>query len=348
MSIKRIWAMFVARNREFFRDREAFGWNFLFPFLIIAGFAIIFGNNAPKTYKVGLFPCNQTGGNLPTKCIPPRLEKVKLIQFIACENLARGLWKLKHEKFDLLLDVSTRPYRYWISDTSPKGYTVEKIIEASLGPQPPPALARQREVNGRQIRYIDWLFPGILGMNIMFSALFGVGFVVVRYRKNGVLKRLKATPLSAFEYLTAQMLSRLFLLIFTLVILWVGCDLLFHFHMEGSYLNLFIMFLAGSLSMTALGLAVASRGTSEELTNGLLNFLSWPMMFLSEVWFSIEGAPHWVKFVSELFPLTHLLTGVRMVMLDGAGFIAIAPQLAVLGGMTLLFLVIGAWLFSWN
>jgi ABC-type multidrug transport system permease subunit len=348
MSIKRIWAMIVARNREFFRDREAFGWNFLFPFLIIAGFAIIFGNDAPKDYKVGLFPCAQTAGKISAECIPPELRKVKLVQFIGCENLVRGLSKLQHQRFDLLMDISTRPYRYWISDTSPKGYTVEKIIEASLAPQPPPGLARQEAVTGRQIHYIDWLFPGILGMNIMFSALYGVGFVVVRYRKNGVLKRLKATPLTAFEYLTAQMLSRLFLLVFTLTILWVGCDLIFHFTVEGSYLNLAIMFLAGCLSLTALGLAIASRGTSEEFANGLLNLITWPMMFLSEVWFSIEGAPHWVKFIAQLFPLTHLLNGVRSIMLDGAGLIDIAPELAVLSGMTLLFLIIGAWLFSWN
>jgi ABC-2 type transport system permease protein len=348
MSIKRIWAMIVARNREFFRDREAFGWNFLFPFLIIAGFAVIFGNDAPKDYKVGLFPCEEAAGKISAACMPQVLKKVKRVEFIGCRNLDQGLSKIQHQKFDLLMDISHRPYRYWISDTSPRGYTVEKIIEASLAPQPPPELARQKDVAGRQIHYLDWLFPGILGMNIMFSALYGVGFVVVRYRKNGVLKRLKATPLTAFEYLTAQMLSRLFLLFFTLVILWVGCDLIFHFNMEGSYLNLAIMFLAGCLSLTAMGLMIASRGTSEEFTNGLLNFITWPMMFLSEVWFSIEGAPHWVKNIAELFPLTHLLTGVRSIMLDGAGLIDIAPQLAILAGMTLLFLIIGAWLFSWN
>jgi len=182
----------------------------------------------------------------------------------------------------------------------------------------------------------------------MFSALYGVGFVVVRYRKNGVLKRLKATPLTAFEYLSAQMLSRLFLLIFTLTILWVGCDLVFDFNVEGSYLNLAVIFLAGCLSLTAMGLVVASRGISEEFTNGLLNFITWPMMFLSEVWFSIEGAPHWVKIIAKLFPLTHLLTGVRKIMNDGAGLIDIAPELAILSGMTLLFLIIGARLFSWS
>jgi ABC-2 type transport system permease protein len=340
--------MIRARNREFFRDREAFGWNFLFPFLLIGGFAIIFGGNEAKDFKVGLFPCEQAEQSISENCIPQKLRGIRLVQYIGCRNLEEGLVKLKHHKIDLLMDISAQPFLYWVSDTSPKGYTVEKMIMATFASLPPPELDRQKVVSARQTRYIDWLFPGILGMNIMFSALYGVGFVVVRYRKNGVLKRLKATPLTPFEYLSAQMLSRLFLLIFTLTILWIGCDLVFDFNVEGSYLNLAIIFLAGCLSLTAMGLVVASRGISEEFTNGLLNFITWPMMFLSEVWFSIEGAPHWVKIIAKLFPLTHLLTGVRKIMNDGAGLIDIAPELAILTGMTLLFLIIGAWLFSWN
>lgn len=348
MSFKRTWSMIKARNREFFRDREAFGWNFLFPFLLIGGFAIIFGSGETKDYKIGLFPCEHIAQKAVAGCIPSELQDIKLIQYIGCRDLDVGLTKLKHHKIDLLLDISAQPYRYWVSNSSPKGYAVEKMVIAAFSSRPTPGLDRQEVVAARQTRYIDWLFPGILGMNIMFSALYGVGFVVVRYRKNGVLKRLKATPLTPFEYLSAQMLSRLFLLIFTLTILWVGCDLIFDFSVEGSYLNLAIVFLAGCLSLTAMGLVVASRGISEEFTNGVLNFITWPMMFLSEVWFSIEGAPHWVKLIAKLFPLTHMLTGVRKIMNDGAGLIDVAPELLILTGMTMLFLVIGARLFSWN
>jgi ABC-type multidrug transport system permease subunit len=180
-------------------------------------------------------------------------------------------------------------------------------------------------------------------MNMMFSALWGVGYVVVRYRKNGVLKRLKATPLNAFEYLTAQAISRIFLLMFTLVIVWTGCDLIFSFRVQGSYLDLFVIFFLGSLSLTSLGLVLASRGTSEEFTTGILNFISWPMMFLSEVWFSLEGAPQWVKSSAKIFPLTHMLTAH-----DGAGLIEVGPEIIVLALMTLGFLTLGASLFSWN
>ena len=118
--------------------------------------------------------------------------------------------------------------------------------------------------------------------------------------------------------------------------------------MEGAYVDVFIIFLVGSLSLTAMGLILASRGTSEEFTTGILNFISWPMMFLSEVWFSIEGAPRWVKSAANIFPLTHMLKAVRSVMYDGAGLMDVGLELFILAAMTLLFLIIGAAMFSWN
>jgi ABC-type multidrug transport system permease subunit len=170
----------------------------------------------------------------------------------------------------------------------------------------------------------------------------------VRYRKNGVLKRLKVTPLSAFEYLSAQALSRIFLLMFTLVVVWLGCDIIFSFTVLGSYVDLFLIFFLGSTSLTALGLVLASRGTSEEFTTGILNFISWPMMFLSEVWFSLEGAPAWVKSVSNIFPLTHILTAARKIMHDGAGLMDVSVEIGLLVLMTLAFLTLAAGMFSWN
>ncbi len=347
MSFKRLWAMFVARNREFYRDRAAFGWNFMFPFLLIAGFAVIFGGNEHRQVKIGLFPCAAESVVNP-ECLPESLRALRYAEYIPFSDLDLGLERLKHHRVDLLVDVRSQPIRYWVSDSSPKGYIAERLIAATLDPPSPSVVHRQERVTGREIRYIDWLFPGILGMNMMFSALYGVGYVVVRYRKNGVLKRLHATPLTAFEYLSAQMVSRLFLLIFTLTILWVGCDLIFDFRVEGSYADLIVVFLLGCLSLISLGLVVASRGTSEEFSNGLLTFITWPMMFLSEVWFSIEGAPRWVQWIAQLLPLTHLLSGVRKIMNDGALLADISFELTVMGAMTIVFLAVGATLFSWH
>jgi ABC-type multidrug transport system permease subunit len=348
MQFKRFWTILIARNREFFRDRAAFGWNFLFPFLIVAGFGIMFGGRDYTVYKVGIFPCESEIVSPENLDLPEKFLNSRYLKFIGFRTATEGLKKLQHHKIDMLLKNGPQPHQYWISDTSPKGYITEKMFTSSLFPIEALGLAAKKEIEGNEIRYIDWLFPGILAMNMMFSALWGVGYIVVRYRKNGVLKRLKATPLTAFEYLSAQMVSRIFILMFTLTLVWIGCDLMFHFHIEGSYINILLVFFVGSFSLTSLGLILASRGTSEEFTTGILNFIAWPMMFMSEVWFSLEGAPKWVKAFAEIFPLTHLLRAVRKVMHEGSGLLDVSLELSVLSLMALAFLTAGATLFSWN
>jgi ABC transporter DrrB family efflux protein len=219
---------------------------------------------------------------------------------------------------------------------------VEKLLLAAV-----PAASRQ-PVNGPALRYVDWLFPGILGMNMMFSCLFGVGYVVLRYRKSGFLKRLYATPLNAFEFLSAQVLSRLGLILFVTVVLYAGIGAIIGFHNAGNTLLLLLLAVVGALSMIALGLTIAARFASEELVGGLLNLLTWPMMLLSGIWFSLEGSPRWVQWIAHLFPLTHAIDAARGVMIDGAGVGQIAPHLLYLAVTALVFLTFGAWSFRWR
>ena len=348
MRFKRLWAMFTARNLEFFRDRAAFGWNFLFPFLIIAGFGVVFGGKSISEYKAGVFPVESPMSIHHQVEIPEGFQSSRYVEFVGVPSLEIGFALLKHHKIDLLIQRGSAPHAYWTNESSPKGYILEKMLIASIQTKDTGDLLSRQVVQGKEVRYIDWLFPGILGMNMMFSALWGVGYVVVRYRKNGVLKRLKATPLTAVEYLSAQMLSRIFLLMFTLITVWIGSDAIFSFEVAGHYLDLAVVFFLGCLSLTSMGLVLASRGTSEEFTSGVLNFISWPMMFLSEVWFSIEGAPQWIKWIAATFPLTHLLTAARKIMNDGAGLSDVMPELLILSIMTGVCLTIGATLFSWN
>ncbi len=349
MRVTRMWAIFTARNHEFFRDRAAFGWNFLFPFLLILGFAVIFKGDFQSKFKVGVFPVSPPiPVNQSIEDLPDTFSGFGAITFLGFENQDAAMIKLKHHKIDLLIEAGSRPVRYWVSDSSPQGAIVERLLTGALATKGVGSKFEKMNIRGAPIRYIDWLFPGILGMNMMFSALYGVGWVVVRYRKNGVLKRLKATPLTAFEYLTAQLLSRIFLLMFTLVLVWVGCDLIIDFTVYGSLVSLFFVFFVGSICMTALGLVIASRGTSEEFANGVLNFICWPMMFLSEVWFSIEGAPVWLRAMAQALPLTHILSAARKVMNEGQGILAVMPEMTIVCLMTIVFLTVGAILFSWS
>ena len=344
-----MWALFKARNYEFFRDRAGFGWNILFPFLIVAGFGVIFSSDSGSDYKLGVFPVKEIQTGLQALHLPDRLKTYKHIKIVPFETQDEALDKLTHHKIDILLENAGPELKYWVNDSNPKGYILEKVVRESIIPEAifESKVVRQ-EIRGDQIRYIDWLFPGILGMNIMFSALFGVGYVIVRYRRIGVLKRLKATPVTAFEYLTAQLVSRVLIMLISSSVVWLGCDVLFSFRMHGSYLDALVVFFSGTLCLVSLGLVLACRGTNEELTNGVINFLCWPMMFLSEVWFSIEGASDFVKTVAKLLPLTHFLTAARKIINDGATLSDVSFEVAILLFMSLVFLFIGSVLFSWT
>lgn len=346
MSFRRIWIMFRARNKEFFRDKAAFGWNFAFPFLIIIGFGVIFSGDNIQRYKIGVATQMKDAIEFSKTTIPAHFQNDPLITLVPVASIEDGQQKLRLHKIDLLVDGNDPDHRYWLNDASPNGRIVEQLFRASL--LPPGEMPGIRSVvDGTRVRYIDWFFPGLMAMNMMFSALWGVGYVVVRYRKNGALKRLKATPLNAVEYLSAQMLSRIFLLMFTFCVVWFGSDLIFNFNMQGSLLLFFFTFFLGGLSLCSIGLVLAARGTSEEFTSGALNFISWPMMFLSEVWFSLEGASHWIQQLSWLFPLTHLLKAARKVMNEGATIFDIQLECSLMLLTTLLFLALAALLFSW-
>jgi ABC-type multidrug transport system permease subunit len=332
--IRRLLSVLHARNLEFLRDRGTLVFTLVLPVMLVIGMSFVFGGPGRPIFKVGV---------LAQQVVPasqPFLQE-RYVEFVATPDESSALRKLTHQQLDLLVDLKP-PARYWVNTDSPKGYIAEKLLLAAV-PE-----AQRQPVSGKAVRYVDWLFPGILGMNLMFSCLFGVGYVVLRYRKSGFLKRLHATPLSAFEFLGAQVLSRLLIILTVTTILYVGIGAIIGFHCAGSLPLLILLTVVGALSLIALGLTVAARFSSEELVGGVLNVLTWPMMLLSGIWFSLEDSPRWVQWVAHVFPLTHLLDGARAIMIDGAGLAQVASNLAYLAVTAFAFLAFGAWSFRWR
>lgn len=349
-TFKRFYSIFIARNREYYRDRAAMGWNFVFPFLIILGFAGIFHNKDQAAgYKIGIIPPKVPAAQV--QMLLPELKKLKLTMIVEFNDRKTGFAKLKHHKIDLLIEKGSQPLHYWLNQSSPTGIIAESLLLGelnSLEGRGRSNLAVKSFVNGPQIHYINWLFPGIIAMSMMFSALYGVGYTIVRYRKNGVLKRLQATPLTAFEYLSAQVVSRLFLIVISNFILYAGCSFIFKFRCTGSYLDLMLIFTLGSVCIISMSLLVAAKISSEEFANGLLNLISWPMMFLSEVWFSLEGSGYWVNLISQFFPLKHITEAMRLIINEGAGLYDLKYHIIVLSGMSIFFMLIGSLSFKWT
>jgi ABC-2 type transport system permease protein len=336
--LKRIYAIFRARNLEFIRDRSSLSWNIIFPVVMMFGLSFIFSGGDRAQYTVGVL---QQAEEIDSSQ-HPYLE-TRYIEFVAAHDREIAFRKVERHQLDLLVEFGS-PGHYWVNPDSPKGYFAELALLQSDANNS----ILKEQISGDAIRYVDWVLPGILGMNIMFSCLFGVGYVVVRYRKNGFLKRLRATPLRSIEFVIAQVASRLLLILTITVFVYAGTRYFLHTRMDGSHLTLFIIAAVGSTSLISLGLLVAARVTSEELAGGLLNIATWPMMMLSGVWFSLEAASPWVQQLSKIFPLTHILDSARAVMLDGATLTDVAPQLTALMAMSVVFLGIGAAIFRWR
>jgi ABC-2 type transport system permease protein len=334
----RIYAIFRARNVEFLRDKSSLSWNIVFPVLLVFGLSFIFSSGDRALYTVGVLQSGDTIDATQHAYLDTRY-----FEFVIVRDREVGFRKVSRHQLDLLVEFGT-PGHYWINPDSPKGYFAElALLQSDTG-----KTIIKEQISGEPIRYVDWVLPGILGMNIMFSCLFGVGYVVVRYRKNGFLKRLRATPLRSIEFVIAQVASRLLLILCITIFVYVGTRYFLDTRMEGSNITLFIVAVVGSISLISLGLLVAARVTSEELAGGLLNLATWPMMMLSGVWFSLESASPWVQQLANIFPLTHILTSARAVMLDGATLSDVAPQLGALMVMSIVFLALGAAIFRWR
>ena len=337
---RRILAILIARNREFYRDKAGLGWNIVMPVLIVLAFAFVFTGEPEDVLSVGVVT---EDGRLSAVDSPLLdLNHVRFLPFAAPDE---AMVKVQRQQLDMLVDLRDEPV-YWINTNAPKGYVAERLLLGAYGNEGNGP--RRETVTGQALRYVDWVLPGVLGMNVMFSSLWGVGWVIVRYRKNGVLRRLKATPLTAFEFLAAQVISRLGVVLAATAVVYVGADMLLDFVMRGSFLTLLLVYMSGALCLISLGLLVASRLRSEEMADGILNVLSWPMLLLSGVWFSMEGASAPARLLSEFLPLTHLVNASRGVMVDGRGVAEVTFEVGILLCMSVVFLSIAARAFRWE
>lgn len=339
--LRRLRAATWARSLEFVRDSSALGWNLVFPILLVAGLAFVFSGPGQPLFKVAVIAPAEAKLDAT---LHPFLDTPQ-VQFYREASAQRepALHKVQLQRIDMLVDFTAAPARYWINEQSQKGQLLERLLKGSGGA----ALTRET-TTGAEARYVDWVAPGVLGMNMMFACLFGIGYVIVRYRKNGYLKRLNATPLRAMEFLLAQLLSRLALILVVNAGVFTACKLLLGLRMEGSYGTLLLVTAVGAFSMIAMGLVVSARLASEELAGGILNVISTPMMVVCGVFFSMDGAPRALQVFAQFLPLTHLLAAARAIMLDGAGLAEVAYPLAALAAMSALYLALGAALFKWR
>ena len=240
-------------------------------------------------------------------------------------------------------------YRY--DDTNPEGRTArmlaDRAIERAAG-RADPVASSDRLMREPGSRYIDFLLPGLLGMNLMGSAIWGMGFAIVDARRKKLMKRLVATPMPRHYYLLSFVLARLLLLVVEVGVLLGFGAWVFQVPVRGSIPDLAVLCVLGSLAFSALGLLIASRAKTIEAASGLMNTAMMPMWIVSGVFFSAQRFPGVLQPMIRALPLTAVIDALRANMLQGANLAQVAPQLGVLGAWLVVCFTLALKLFRWR
>ncbi len=225
-------------------------------------------------------------------------------------------------------------------------YRIERALDS--GPTTSQPRFNLRELEERGSRYIDWLFPGLLGMNLMGTGIWGIGFAIADMRQKKLIRRFLVTPMRKSSFLLSFILSRGVFLVGELAILLAFAVWILGVPIFGSGFAFAALCLAGTLSFAAIGLLVVSRAQTIEAVSGLMNLVMVPMWLFSGVFFSYEKFPEFVHPLVRLLPLTALNDGLRGVMLEGVGPTELGPEFAVLGGWTVIAFSLALRWFRWR
>jgi len=336
----------LVRYREFLREPEAVFWVFVFPVLLAAGLGIAFRNRPAEKQHVAVLSTAPGAAPLATAL---RSDSSLTVDVLDDSAAARAL-----RTGEVALVVAPQvggavSYRY--DDTRPEARAARLIADAAVqraaGRQDPVTVAGQH-IRERGSRYIDFVIPGLLGMNLMGSGIWGIGFAIVDARKKKLLKRLIATPMPKPEYLASFLLSRLTMLFFEVVTLLGFGALIFGVPLRGSYLELAFICLVASLTFGAMGLLVASRARTVEGASGLMNLVMLPMWVFSGVFFSASNFPKTMQPFIQALPLTAVNNALRANMLQGAGLGHVAGELGIALAWLVVSFLLALKLFRWK
>jgi len=339
--------LLISRLREFFREPEAIFWVYGFPVLLAIGLGIAFREKPPAVVQVDVL--QRAEADAPAVDLYDTLRAVPGFT-VALHDEAECAARLRMGRSDLTVAPGDH-YEYRFDPTRPESVLARSRVDDALqraAGRADPVETVDRHVTQPGSRYIDFLIPGLLGMNLMGGGLWGIGFVTVDMRVRKLLKRLVATPMSKTDFLAAMIGSRLIFMLPEVALLLLAGWLLFDVRIVGSLSAVMAVSLLGAISFAGLGLLVACRAQKIETVSGLMNLVMLPMWLLSGIFFSADRFPAVAQPFIQALPLTMLNDALRAVMLEGASLASQGFRLAgltVWGGIS--FLLALRW-FRWS
>jgi ABC-type multidrug transport system permease subunit len=335
-----LYQLTMARFRLLFREPEALFWIFIFPILLAAGLGIAFRNR-------------------PADVLPVAATTPQLTQALAADkglnaatmDAPTGTHSLATGSILLLAIQQPGGVAYQYDDTNPDAriarLLADRAIQAAAG-QREAVHTQNQLVHETGSRYIDFVIPGLLGMNLMGSAIWGLGFAIVEARQKKLLKRLVASPMPRWQYLASFLLSRLLMLVIEVVAFLGFAGLVFGVPFRGSLWQLAFLCVLTSMAFSALGLLISSRAKTMEAASGLMNLVMLPMWILSGVFFSASRFPAVLQPFVRALPLTAANEAFRANMLQGTSLSHLAAPVAILLAWLIVPFALALRIFRWR
>lgn len=340
LELSSLYQLTMVRFRLFLREPEAIFWIFFFPILLAVGLGIAFRNRPADVLQVGATTVQLT-------------EALAADKGLTAETVdeAGGTHELATGRILLLAIQRAGGVAYKYDDTNPDARTARLLADRAIqaaGGRKDAVQAGNDLVHEAGARYIDFVVPGLLGMNLMGSAMWGLGFAIVEARQKKLLKRLVASPMPKWQYLASFLLSRLAMLIIEVAFFLGFAKVAFGVPFRGSLWQLCLLCLMTSLAFSGLGLLVSSRAKTMEAVSGLMNLVMLPMWILSGVFFSATRFPAVIQPVVRALPLTAAIEAMRGNMLQGTGLGQMMPQVGLLAIWFIVPFAISLRIFRWR
>jgi ABC-2 type transport system permease protein len=352
------WKLTIASLKMFFREREAVFWTLFLPLFMVVLFGFV---KFDQLGKVQIGVVNEDGAG--AAAVLSRLRQVQTVTLLQGSRDAE-LRALGKGDRDLVLLIpksfsagTSRQIETFLNDAKPQEAQLATLIvqqtidEMSIGSETARTSRTKvipRQMKSRKLTYMDFLIPGILAMSIMQMGVFSVAFVFVDLKKRGILRRLKVTPVNPNDFILAQVVTRLIVLLMQVLVLVAAGVFFFKFNFIGSLWNMFAFGILGSVVFLAMGFAIAGVSRSEDQVAPLANVVTMPMLLLSGVFFSRANLPGFAHVLTDYFPLTYLADGLRSIAIDGASLLMVTPQLVGLTVWAVISCLLAVKLFRWE
>lgn len=352
--MKSFWAMVEANLKMTVRNRTALFWNLAFPALFILIFGAVLGNDNGVSFDIGVVGSESVA----------RERAVAALTGTEAFNVTTGtegdeMEALEASDRDIVLvfgapgadGASPSIQLYYDNTTGPNAQVaigaVRQVLAAAFGDGSGLEISEQ-SVSATSVSFIDFLVPGIIAMSLMNSGVIGLSTAFVSYRERGILRRIKVTPFPLGSFILARVVSQVLVAVAQSIILAGMAMLIFGLEVRGNLALILFVILLGALAFLAIGFAISGIARNTETAASYANLVTFPMLFLSGVFFPIDNAPEWLKPITRVLPLSYLVDALREPMTRGRGLDTIWVDVVVLAGTFVVAMAFAIRFFRWD